>query len=174
MTQQANPHTHHTPEGTNQMASRIEITAEQLPEQIRPLLETFQTAQREVADAHNRLRVAGIPEKHALQGPADDATRKAGAAHVALLEGTREHPTEMRQYSHAKFSAAVERAREHLAQAEAELRAAAGHAAVHGAVRDGKPCVNFDRGMEASGRKTALFAVGLVQDAAGSLPESID
>ncbi|TQE40244.1 hypothetical protein Sipo8835_00080 [Streptomyces ipomoeae] len=156
------------------MTTRVEIVASQLPEQLRPLLVAFTEAQKEAGEAHRRLSIAAISEKPTLKGPADDAARKASEAHVALLEGTRERPMELRQYSHAQFSAAVERAREHLAAAEAELRTAAGHAAVHGAVRDGKPTVNFERGLEAAGRKRALFAVGLVQDAAGSLPDAID
>jgi hypothetical protein len=156
------------------VSTRIEIVAEQLPEQLRPLLDAFVDAQRAAAEAQRALSCAGIPDKPALKGPADDATRAATEAITSLLEGTREHPQEMRQYSHARFSAAVERAREHLAAAEAELRKAAGHAAVHGAVRDGKPTVNYDRGMETPGRNRALFAVGLVQEAAGRLPESID
>ncbi|GAB2946660.1 hypothetical protein [Streptomyces heilongjiangensis] len=156
------------------MTTRVEISAPQLPEPLRPLLEAYKAAQREAADAHNRLRVAAIPQKHALQAPADEASRKAGEAHVALLEATRERPLEMRQYSHAQFAAAVERAREHLAAAERELRAAAGHAAVHGSVRDGKPCVNTERGGSAAGLTAAMFAVGLVQEAAGALPDAID
>ncbi|MFC4500665.1 MULTISPECIES: hypothetical protein [Streptomyces] len=156
------------------MTTHVHITAEQLPEQLRPLLAAFVEAQGAARTAANDFRIAGIRDKHMLQAPLDDANRTAAAAHVALLEGTREQPGVMREYSHAKFAAAVERAREHLQAAEAELRAAAGHAAVHGSVRDGKPCVNSERGMESQGRKAALFAVGLVQEAAGHLPDAID
>ncbi|KAB1149239.1 hypothetical protein F7R91_05630 [Streptomyces luteolifulvus] len=156
------------------MTTRVEITAEQLPEQLRPLLAAYLEARGQAADAFNDQRVAPVRGKHLLQAPLDEANRKAGEAHAALLEGTREHPLEMRQHAHAKFAAAVERAREHLQAAEAELRAAAGFAAVHGSVRDGKPCVNLERGQESPGRKAAMFARGLVQDAAGSLPDAVD
>jgi hypothetical protein len=156
------------------MTTRVEITEEQLPEQLRPLLVAHLDARRAAGDAHNDVRVAGIREKHLMQGPLDEANRKAAEAHVALLEATREQPGAMREYAHARFAASVERAREHLAAAEQELRSAAGFAAVHGSVRDGRPCVNPERGHEAPGKKRALFSVGLVQDAAGSLPDAID
>lgn len=156
------------------MTTRVEITEEQLPEQLRPQLAAYLEARRAAESALNDHRCAPVARKHHLQAPLDEANRNAGEAHIALLEGTREHPVEMRQHAHAKFSASVERAREHLQAAERELRAAAGHAAVHGSVRDGKPCVNVERGLESGGRKAALFAVGLVQDAAGSLPDGID
>lgn len=156
------------------MTTRVEITEEQFPEQLRPLLAEYRAARQKAADALNDQRVAPVAGKHHLQAPLDEANREAGAAHVTLLEGTREHPQEMRQHSHARFAASVERAREHLQAAEQELRAAAGHAAVHGSVRDGKPCVNAERGQESAGRKAAMFAIGLVQDAAGSLPDGID
>lgn len=156
------------------MSTRVEITVEQLPEQLRPLLAAYAEAQQAAKTADSKLRCAGIQEKRTLQGPADDANRAVAEAHTALLEATREHPLEMRQYSHAQFVAAVERSREYLQAAEAELRAAAGHAAVHGSIRDGRPTVNVERGAEALGKKAALFAVGLVQEAAGALPDGID
>lgn len=156
------------------MTTRVELTAEQLPEQLRPLLADYHAKQRQALDAHQALSRAGIQDKHKLSGPAEDAARDAAEAHRALVEGTREHPTEIRQHNHARFAACVERAREHLQAAEAELRAAAGHAAVHGSVRDGRPTVNAERGTESQGLKAAMFAVGLVRDAAGQLPDAID
>jgi hypothetical protein len=156
------------------VTTRVEITEEQLPEQLRPLLADFLAARRAAETALNDHRCAPVAGKHHLQEPLDEANRKASEAHVALLEGTREHPTQMREHNHARFATAVERAREHLQAAEQELRAAAGFAAVHAAVRDGKPTVNFERGMESPGRKSAMFSIGLVQDAAGSLPDGID
>lgn len=156
------------------MTTRVELAPEQMPEQLRPLLAAYTEAQRRALDAHQALTRAGIADKPALAGPAEDAARAAAEAHRALLEGTREQPMQMRQYSHAQYMAAVERAREHLQAAEAELRAAAGHAAVHGAIRDGKPTVNFERGMESVGRKAALFVVGVVQEAVSHLPDGID
>lgn len=156
------------------MTTRVELTPEQLPEQLRPLLTDYLEARKEAGTAHNNFRVAPVRDKHHFQAPLDDANRKAAEAHVALLEASREQPGAMREYSHARFAAAVERAREHLAAAEAELRVAAGHAAVHGSVRDGRPTVNVERGQESAGRKAALFAAGLVRDAADGLPESID
>lgn len=156
------------------MTTQVHITADQLPDQLRPLLADFLEAQGQAHDAHRELTTAPIPERHKLQGPAEEAANKAREAHTTLLEGTREHPVEMRQHAHARFAASVERAREHLAAAEQELRTAAGHAAVHGSVRDGKPCVNTERGAESPGKKAALFAVGLVRDAADSLPDAVD
>lgn len=156
------------------MTTRVELAPEQLPEQLRGLLTDYHDKQRRALDAHQALSRAGIQDKHKLSGPAEDAARDAAEAHRALVESTREHPVEMRQHSHAKYMAAVERAREHLAAAEAELRTAAGHAAVYGGVRAGRPCVNYERGMESPGRKAALFALGTVQDAASNLPDAID
>lgn len=156
------------------MTTRVELTLEQLPEQLRPLLADYHAKQRQALDAHQALSRAGIQDKPKLSGPAEEAARDAAEAHTALLEATREHPTEMRQYSHAKFMAAVERAREHLAAAEAELRTAAGHAAVFAAVRDGRPTLNVERGAEGAGRKRAMYAAGVVRDASGSLPDAID
>ncbi|AZQ35939.1 hypothetical protein EJ357_22680 [Streptomyces cyaneochromogenes] len=156
------------------MTTRVEITEEQLPEQLRPLLAAYRETRQKAADAFNDQRVAPVHAKHQLQAPLDEANRAASEAHTALLEGSREHPQEIRQYSHARFAACVERAREHLVAAEQELRKAAGHAAVHASVRDGRPTVNAERGQESPGKKAAMFAIGLVQDAAGSLPDGID
>ncbi|MER5470848.1 hypothetical protein [Streptomyces sp. NPDC002685] len=156
------------------MTSRIDITPEQLPEQLRPLLTAYLEARRQADAAFNAQRVAPVHGKHQLQAPLDEANTKAGEARVALLEGTREHPVEMRQYSHARYAACVERAREHLQEAERELRSAADHAAVHASVRDGRPTVNSERGHEAQGKKAVMFSVGMVRETADSLPEGID
>ncbi|MEW2083473.1 hypothetical protein [Streptomyces sp. NPDC005283] len=155
------------------MTTRVEIKPEQLPEALRPLLEQHTAAQTAAHDAHRRLTATPYPNRGPVQEEADKAGTAAREAHTALLEGTREHPLEMRQYAHARFASSIERAREHLQAAEAELRAAAGHAAVHGSVRDGRPTVNAERGAESPGKKAALFSVGLVRDAADSLPDSI-
>lgn len=156
------------------MSTRVEIVEQQLPEQLRPLLVDYHQAQRRALDAHQALTRAGVPDKPALAGPAEDTARDAAEAHRLLLEATREQPMQMRQHAHAQYMAAVERAREHLQAAEAELRVAAGHAAVHGSVRDGRPTVNFERGLDAKGRQAALFVVGVVQEAVSHLPDSID
>jgi hypothetical protein len=156
------------------MSTRVELVPDQLPEQMRPLFAAYTEAQQEAGKAHDNFRTAGVRQKHQMQGPLDAANRKAAEAHQALLEATREQPGAMREYSHARFAACVERAHEHLAAAERELRAAAGHAAVHGSVRDGRPTVNTERGAEGAGRKSAMYAAGVVRDAAASLPDSID
>lgn len=156
------------------MTSQVEIKPEHLPEQLRPLLEQYTETQQAAREADRRLNATHISQRGPLQEEADKAGAAARDAHAALIEGTREHPAEIRQYSHARFAASVERAREHLQAAEAELRAAAGYSAVHGSIRDGKPTVNAERGFEAAGKKRAMFSVGLVREAADSLPEDVD
>ena len=156
------------------MYGRIEVTAEQLPEQLRPLLAAYLEAQAEAVETARALNCAPITTKRELKGPADDAEREAAEAHHKLVEATREQPGPMREYSNARFHTAVESAREHLTAAEAELRTAAGHAAVHASIRPGKPCVSPERGMESAGLKRAMFAVCVVRDSVSSLPEDID
>lgn len=156
------------------MTTNVHVTAEQLPEPLRPLLVSYREAQQAARDAHTALSRAGIRDKHALQGPADEAARDAGHAHTALLEATRENPTLMRDHSAAKFAACVERAREAMATAEAELRAAATHAAVFSSIRDGKPTVNTERAEQAPGKQRAMLTVSLLRDVIAALPEDID
>ncbi|MFG3235001.1 hypothetical protein ACGFZG_24995 [Streptomyces antibioticus] len=159
------------------MTSHVQITEQQLPEQLRLLLATFEEAQRAARAAADDFRRASIRDKHGLQGPLDEANRAAAEAHVELLEGTRAHPLEMRQYSHAQFASAVERARDHMQAAEAELRAAAGHAAVYASVRPGRPCVNterVERAEQAPGKQRAMFTVSMLREVIGALPEGVD
>ncbi|MFG2948163.1 hypothetical protein [Streptomyces adustus] len=156
------------------MTTRVELTPEQMPEQLRPLLVTFKEAQKAADEATNNMRIAPVREKHHLQAPLDDANRQAAEAHVALLEATRENPTLMRDHAAAKFAACVERAREALEAADSELRAAAGHAAVFSSVRSGKPTVNTERAEQAPGKQRAMFSVSLLREVRESLPEDID
>ncbi|MPY34101.1 hypothetical protein FNH09_23485 [Streptomyces adustus] len=155
------------------MTTRVELAPEQLPEQLRPLLVSFQEAQRRGLDAHQAVTRAPIPERHKLTGTAEEAAREAAVAHTALLEATRQSPTPMRDHSAAAYASCVEKAREALATAEAELRAAAGHASVYASVRPGKPLVNTERGVEAPGRQRAMLSVSLLREVVDSLPESL-
>jgi hypothetical protein len=156
------------------MSSIVTITAEQLPEALRPAFKEYEEAQHAAGEARRALNTAAIADKHTLKPVADKAVADAHAAHTALCEATRAQPSAMRDYSNAAFHACVERAREHLAAAEAELRAAAGHAAVWGSVRPGRPTVNVERGDQTPGRLRAMFAVGQVREAVDALPEDVE
>lgn len=156
------------------MTSQVHITAEQLPEPLRPLLADYHQAQQEAQTAHRNATTAPRESRHELQELAQAAARKTAETKTALLDGTREHPTEMREHTHARFMSCIERAREHLQTAEQELRAAAGFSAVHHSVLGGKPTVNTERGHDAPGKKRAMLSVGLVRDATDSLPEDLD
>lgn len=156
------------------MSSIVTIKAEQLPEALRPALKEYEEAQLAAGEARRALNVAPVADKHSLKPAVDKAVADAQAAHTALLEATRAQPSAIRDHSNAAFAACVERAREHLAQAEAELRAAAGHAAVWGSVRPGRPTVNIERGDQTPGRLRAMFAVGQVREAVEALPEDVE
>lgn len=156
------------------MSSIVTIKAEQLPEALRPLLKEYEEAQRAASEAQRAMSIAGIADKHALKEPLDKAVADVRNAHAALVEGTRAQPSAIRDHAGAAFASAVERARGHLVQAEAELRAAAGHACVFSSVRDGKPLVNTERAEQAPGRQRAMLSVSLLREALGSLPEDVD
>lgn len=159
------------------MSTTVTIKAEQLPDVLRPQLAQFEEAQRAATEARRALNVASIADKHALAPLADKALVDAQAAHVALCEATRAQPSACRDYSSAAFAGCTERAREHMRAAEAELRAAAGHAAVFSSVRDGKPLVNTDRverAEQAPGRRRAMFSVSLLREVLDSLPEDVE
>ncbi|MET9099596.1 hypothetical protein [Streptomyces antibioticus] len=159
------------------MTTRVELTPEQVPEQLRGLLVNYMEAQRRALDAKQAVQRVAIPERHKLAGRAEETAREAAAAHVALMEATREQPDAMRAFSAARFAASVGRAREFLQAAEAELRTAAGHARVSASVRPGRPCVNterIERAEQAPGLQRAMGVVSLLREVIDSLPEDID
>lgn len=156
------------------MSSIVTIKAEQLPEALRPTFKEYEEAQRSAGEARHDLNAASIADKYALKPAADKAAADAQAAHTALLEATRAQPSVIRDHANAAFASCVESAREHLLAAEGELRAAAGHAAVWGSVRPGRPTVNVERGDQTPGRLRAMFAVGQVREAVDSLPEDVE
>ena len=156
------------------MSSIVTIRPEQLPEALRPQFKEYEAAQVAAGEARRAVNVAAVADKHALRPVADKAVADAQAAHTALCEATRAQPSAIRDHCGAAFAACVERAREHLQAAEAELRSAAGHAAVWGSVRPGRPTVNAERGGQTPGRLRAMFAVGQIREALDALPEDVE
>lgn len=153
------------------MSEYVTLTLEQLPEQLRPHLQTYldaQKAAREARDGHDRAHLSAKGDF-----PIEKTQEAAHAAHAQLMERTAESTIQMQQHSEARHGACVARAREHLAAAEAELLAAAGHAALWASVRPGRPTVNGERGQTSEGRQRTMSAVSAVRAAAARLPEGV-